>query len=697
MARLSFGQSEDREIPAAKPVYRVRHMTSSELFTESAFVFTMKTMWARVTTPRALEYYHAVARQFFGLSLLILATMAAIVVWVIRQFGELGLFTLKAGKRSLERVGRGVEGVSRRLDEVGRGMGSRVTRGAGSIGQGVGNVGRGVSGAGRGVVSGVNRSVGTAGRGFSRVGLGVGAVGRGVGTVGRSVSGAGRSIGDGISGRAASIALSALSAVLREVAVLAHRVAAGFGILWSLSCRAGLRAWRLSVRLAALSRRGVRRHRFATATLAMSLVLLLTAPAIIPVLTVLTDGVRLRIASLPEPSLAKVPVPSVTLPEVSIPRVTFHKPRLPKLSSTELRIPDLAVPDVSIQLPAFITMSVRRLDEMLAGPLVEPNARLLVADLKGDGESRVDLDRVLALVLEAELAPTRHFTVLPRERALAAVNGPRSGDGFALSGEQAVALAAVTGSAAVVTGRYAIADEAYSLDLVVLDPAGEEVYRVTSLGAEAELLDAVVEGAHGLKQRLGESAQDSPALVGPALSSSLPALHSYADARSLLRRGRYRASIAAAAAAARHDTAFAAAYRVAGDAYALAGQRWRAREALESAWRVRGRLSERERLRLAADRKALAGRYSDAIAAYDRLFSLYRDDVGALKSQAVLQRMIGARGRGVGNLRVAYSIDPVDWPSLQRIARFLGYRGRLPSTDTFAAAEDRANAAQPSI
>ncbi|MEE9132761.1 MAG: tetratricopeptide repeat protein [Gemmatimonadota bacterium] len=693
MARLSFEQSEGREIPAAKPVYRMRRTTSSDLFTESAFVFTMKTMWARVTTPRALEYYHAVVRQFVGLSLLILATMAAIVVWVIRQFGELGLFTLKAGKHSLDRVGRGADAVGQRLDKAGRGVGRRVTRCTGSIGQGVGNVGRGVSSASRGVVSGVNRGVGSAERGFS-------SVGRGVGVVGRSVSGAGRSMGYGISGcssRAASIALSVLSAVSREVAVLAHLVAAGFGILWSLSCRTGLRAWRLSVRLAALSRRGARRHRFATATLAMSLVLLLTAPAISRVLTVLTDGVRSRIASLPEPSLAKIPVPSVTLPEVLIPRVTFHKPRLPKLSSTELRIPDLAVPDVSIQLPAFITMSIRRLDEMLAGPLVEPNARLLVADLKGDSESRADLDRVLALVLEAELAPARHFTVLPRERALAAVKGPRSGDGFALSAEQAVALAAVTGSAAVVTGRYAIADEVYSLDLVVLDPAGEEVYRVTSFGAEAGLLDAVVEGAHGLKQRLGESAEDNPALVGPALSSSLPALHAYADARSLLRRGRYRASIAAAAAAARQDTAFAAAYRVAGDAYALAGQRRRAREALENAWRVRGRLSERERLRLAADRKALAGRYSDAIAAYDRLFSLYRDDVSALKSQAVLQRMIGARGRGVGNLRVAYSIDPVDWPSLQRIARFLGYRGRLPSMDTFAAAEDRASAVRPSI
>jgi hypothetical protein len=60
--------------------------------------------------------------------------------------------------------------------------------------------------------------------------------------------------------------------------------------------------------------------------------------------------------------------------------------------------------------------------------------------------------------------------------------------------------------------------------------------------------------------------------------------------------------------------------------------------------------------------------------------------VGALKSQALVQRMIGVRGGGEGNLRVAYTIDPYDWPPLSRIARYIGYRGALPNVDSLVAA-----------
>ncbi len=48
--------------------------------------------------------------------------------------------------------------------------------------------------------------------------------------------------------------------------------------------------------------------------------------------------------------------------------------------------------------------------------------------------------------------------------------------------------------------------------------------------------------------------------------------------------------------------------------------------------------------------------------------------------------MIGVRGGGEGNLRVAYSIDPYDWPPLSRIARYLGYSGPLPDVDSLVAA-----------
>ncbi len=51
-----------------------------------------------------------------------------------------------------------------------------------------------------------------------------------------------------------------------------------------------------------------------------------------------------------------------------------------------------------------------------------------------------------------------------------------------------------------------------------------------------------------------------------------------------------------------------------------------------------------------------------------------------------MQRKVGARGRGEGNLRVAYTIDPLDWPPLSRVARYLGYYGPLPNPDSLVAA-----------
>ena len=99
---------------------------------------------------------------------------------------------------------------------------------------------------------------------------------------------------------------------------------------------------------------------------------------------------------------------------------------------------------------------------------------------------------------------------------------------------------------------------------------------------------------------------------------------------------------------------------------------------------VRELLSEMGR-RLVAER--VLDRADDVFfLTYDDLFYGHRDDVGALKSQALVQNMIGVRGGGEGNLRVAYTIDPYDWPPLSRIARYLGYRGALPNVDSLVAA-----------
>lgn len=314
---------------------------------------------------------------------------------------------------------------------------------------------------------------------------------------------------------------------------------------------------------------------------------------------------------------------------------------------------------------------------MFAGPLLEPGARVLVADLAVSGQAD-DLGGVLALVVEAELARSPYFGVVRRERALMAQ--PQGfGSEFGLNEERALALAPRAASAAVITGEVHESERGLDLALVVLDAAGGELYRVNARAVPSELLAALKPAAQDLRRRLGERAIESSLPPRPVLSRSLPALRAYYRARAHLYRGEHRQAIVAASEALRHDSAFAAGYRVQAEAYAGTGQRRRARQVIEKAWQFRNRLSERERLRLAADREALAGRYSAAIRAYDQLFARYRDEVGALKSQAILQEMIGARGGGAGHLQVAHSIDPVDWPPLERIARFLGYRGRLPS------------------
>ncbi len=149
--------------------------------------------------------------------------------------------------------------------------------------------------------------------------------------------------------------------------------------------------------------------------------------------------------------------------------------------------------------------------------------------------------------------------------------------------------------------------------------------------------------------------------------------------------GRLPQAVSAASEAVQRDTTFVVAYMVLADAYAQGGVRVSGRSALEDAWSLSGKATERDSMRIHADRLAWDGRLSDAVVSYDELFQRYRDDVAALKSQALLQRMIGARGGGEGNLRVAYTIDPFDWPRLSRIARYLGYTGPLPDVDSLIA------------
>lgn len=358
---------------------------------------------------------------------------------------------------------------------------------------------------------------------------------------------------------------------------------------------------------------------------------------------------------------------------------------LPKISVPKLSAPLVTLPSVS--LPAFVKGPVEKFDRLLSGSLVEPGSRVLVADIAGRIEGEERIGPVLALILEGELARGGGFTVAQRERTLILAGGDEAGE-LTLPAVRALSLGRVTGSTAIITGEITRQDSVQNLVIVVHDSIGDELYDFAVGIDDRGLLRAIGQAAAHLAVKLGGPVTDGdPGEETAFLTRSLPAARAYSEARAHLFRSEYRRAIQAAKQATAHDSAFAAAYRLLGEAYGLSGQRLLAQQALNLAWENRSRLSQRERMRLSADRDALAGRHSDAILGYDHLFSRFRDDVSALKSQAILQEMLGVRGGGIGNLRVAYSIDPVDWPPLKRVATFLGYRGRLPEFTSLGPAD----------
>jgi tetratricopeptide (TPR) repeat protein len=365
--------------------------------------------------------------------------------------------------------------------------------------------------------------------------------------------------------------------------------------------------------------------------------------------------------------------------------------KLPDVEAPRITLPKVDLPSVTIHTPSFVETAVSRIGQRLSGPLLSrPGEWLLVADVQLEGEAGfAPTPAALGLAIETDLAQARFFSVVPRERALIARRARGGAGGESLPLADALALARAEHYAVVVVPWARRVQGVDSLALRLLSPAGDTLYGVTAAVSEqGRPLETLADLLRAVRRRLGEPGGDVEASLEPSrfLTGSTEALELYAQARWHEFAGRHAQAIRAARQAVSRDSSFALAYYLLAQAQALSGQRPAARSALEMAWRFSERTTVRERMRIRGDWLVWENRQPDAAVTYDDLFSLHRDDVGALKSQAIVQRVIGARGSGEGNLKVAYTIDPYDWPPLSRIARFLGYNGRLPDVDSLVAA-----------
>ncbi len=368
----------------------------------------------------------------------------------------------------------------------------------------------------------------------------------------------------------------------------------------------------------------------------------------------------------------------------------------------DLSSPKPSLPKLKVRAPAFVETSVSKISRLFSSSILDaPGEWVVVADLQtsptneptsveseGAAGGVAVTPAALTLALEADLMQARFFFVFPRGRALAALGSEGGGALETFSVEDALSLAAAEGISAVIAGTLYRGVGEENLVLRVIRPDGDTAYTVSRLvSSETGRLAALTELTRAVRRRLGEPADDLEASlpIQAFLSDNPEAVNSYAESFEHFRAGRYREARLAATAATQRDSTFAVAHHLLARSLAVLGARRQAQAALQTAAAVRERATERERLRILGDWLAWTGRTSDAALTYDELFDRYRDDVGALRSQAVVQRLIGAPGGGLGNLRVAYAIDRHDWPNLAQLAQYLGYRGPLPSRDSLAA------------
>lgn len=140
-----------------------------------------------------------------------------------------------------------------------------------------------------------------------------------------------------------------------------------------------------------------------------------------------------------------------------------------------------------------------------------------------------------------------------------------------------------------------------------------------------------------LKLSEQEIASDIDAQVGMISTSSPEAFSYYIEGRTYHSSGNFERSIELMKKAVEIDPGFAMAYRSLSVSYGNLGFDAEARQNLEKAFELTGRLPERERYLIQGDFYSDSEkRFGKAIAAYDKLLALYPDDRTALNNSAII-------------------------------------------------------------
>ena len=305
---------------------------------------------------------------------------------------------------------------------------------------------------------------------------------------------------------------------------------------------------------------------------------------------------------------------------------------------------------------------------LLAAGRLNDRERLIVTEFQSPDTS---LTTIVNEAVRTNLGQSRVITIMPPTAIAATLQRMQRPPAARVDLKLAQEIAQREGVKAIIDGaiRQIGADYVISLRLVTADSAIERAaFQATASGA-GELLEKIDELTRKMRGRIGESlrdVRDSPP-IEQVTTPSFEALRIYAEAtRAMDRGGSPIDGAARLREAVKLDTGFAMAWRKLGVAISNAGLgRASADSALERAYKLRDRLTERERLLAEGsyfatgpgrDRRLGARAYeavlaldSNDVAASNNLANIYTGRRDFARAATIYRRAIAA-GRGTSTM-----------------------------------------------
>lgn len=244
------------------------------------------------------------------------------------------------------------------------------------------------------------------------------------------------------------------------------------------------------------------------------------------------------------------------------------------------------------------------LSTIFRSPILTNKDTILLTDFENTTGDEV-FDDTLRHGLIVQLEQSPYFNILPEQRAretLALMERPRD---VRITRELGREICQRRGIKALIAGSIAPLGRNYVITLEAVNSlTGEAIAQeqVEAAGRE-QVLRALGRASKSLREQLGESLasiQKFDAPIEQATTSSLDALRDYALGIELRRKGEYSQSITAFERALERDGEFALACVQLGTSYRDMRNISLGNSYLERAYRLRNRVSERERLQIAA-------------------------------------------------------------------------------------------------